>query len=101
MNPSLPKLFAILPLGVYTSMNSKAALVVGLVVALSAASSSALNEALAVNTKFGRVEGLWLETAMGREIAGFVGLPYAKAPIGDLRFEVNITLCHCMPHIAV
>ena len=41
-----------------------------------------------VNTNFGPVRGVWLKTARGAEVAGFLGLPYAEPPVGNLRFEV-------------
>lgn len=40
------------------------------------------------NTTFGPVRGVWLKTELGAEIAGFLGLPYAEPPVGELRFEV-------------
>lgn len=36
----------------------------------------------------GIIEGHILKTIKGREIAAFEGVPYAKPPIGNLRFEV-------------
>jgi hypothetical protein len=41
-----------------------------------------------VNTNFGLVRGTWFWTAKALEVAGFLGIPYAEPPIGDLRFEV-------------
>ncbi|KAJ8687651.1 hypothetical protein QAD02_023445 [Eretmocerus hayati] len=40
-----------------------------------------------LETKFGRIRGLWLKTTRGAKIAGFRGLPYAEPPLGELRFE--------------
>lgn len=40
------------------------------------------------NTTFGPVRGVWLKTELGVEVAGFLGIPYAEPPVGDLRFEV-------------
>lgn len=45
-----------------------------------------------VNTKYGRVRGVWLKTARDADIVGFLGLPYAQPPVDDLRFEVKYSL---------
>lgn len=42
-----------------------------------------------VKIKDGTLEGHVLKTINGREIAAFEGVPYAKPPIGSLRFEVR------------
>ncbi|XP_058801480.1 esterase E4-like isoform X1 [Phymastichus coffea] len=39
-----------------------------------------------VNMTFGQVSGIWLKTR-DADVAGFLGLPYAQPPVGDLRFE--------------
>lgn len=41
-----------------------------------------------VTTKYGIVEGKWGVSYDGRKYAIFEGLPYAKPPVGNLRFEV-------------
>ncbi|KAL7299138.1 hypothetical protein TKK_0007738 [Trichogramma kaykai] len=71
-------------------MNSRieSLIVLGLLVLVSRVLVSlAVKEPPEVNTNFGRVKGLWLSTVRHREIAGFIGLPYAEPPVGDLRFE--------------
>jgi len=41
-----------------------------------------------VETKLGKVEGVWQTSAKGLKYAAFMGIPYAKPPVGDLRLEV-------------
>lgn len=42
-----------------------------------------------VNTENGRVRGYMSETLLERKkTVSFTGIPYAKAPVGNLRFEV-------------
>lgn len=57
---------------------------------LSAASVCVLGAELApeASTSFGPVQGVWLRTARGLDVAGFLGLPYAEPPVGELRFQV-------------
>nr|WCC58182.1 carboxylesterase [Pharsalia antennata] len=40
-----------------------------------------------IDTPLGRVRGYWKLSLDGRKHAAFEGIPYAKPPIGDLRFE--------------
>jgi carboxylesterase type B len=40
-----------------------------------------------VNTIYGKIEGLALQTTFGFKADVFLGIPYAKPPIGELRFE--------------
>lgn len=43
----------------------------------------------------GVVEGFELITVNGRKISAFEGIPYAKPPINELRFEVcNVKVAH-------
>ncbi|CAH2002361.1 unnamed protein product [Acanthoscelides obtectus] len=46
-----------------------------------------VNDHPQVETKLGKVEGTWRTSFNGRKYAAFEGIPYAKPPIGDLRFE--------------
>lgn len=43
-----------------------------------------------MTTKYGQIEGKWALSFDGRRYAMFEGIPYAKPPVGELRFEVNI-----------
>lgn len=42
-----------------------------------------------VTTKLGKVRGAYKTSHFGRTFAAFEGVPYAKPPIGNLRFEVS------------
>ena len=44
-----------------------------------------------VELKQGRLKGHRLTTRKGREIFAFQGIPYAKPPVGNLRFKVRYT----------
>jgi hypothetical protein len=48
-----------------------------------------------VNTTLGKVEGVWHTSEKGVKYAAFMGIPYAKPPIGKLRFEVKLDLFFC------
>lgn len=37
----------------------------------------------------GQVRGSFLTSVNGRRLLAFRGIPYAKPPVGNLRFEVN------------
>lgn len=54
--------------------------------------SSTGNTPPTVTTNYGKVEGLWKLSYEGRQYAVFEGIPYAKPPVGDLRFEVCTSL---------
>jgi hypothetical protein len=42
-----------------------------------------------VNTSLGRLQGLTSFSRDGREYFDFRGIPYARPPVGELRFEVR------------
>ena len=42
-----------------------------------------------VMTEFGPVEGLSIPLHTGDVIDTFLGIPFARAPVGELRFEVS------------
>ncbi|XP_066251364.1 venom carboxylesterase-6-like [Euwallacea similis] len=42
---------------------------------------------LVVNCEDGKIRGKYLKTRQGREISAFLGIPFAKPPVGDLRFK--------------
>ena len=41
-----------------------------------------------VDTKYGPVEGISVPIHTGQIIDSFMGVPYARPPVGDLRFMV-------------
>lgn len=43
-----------------------------------------------VKTKYGVIEGFSVDTTLGIQADVFLGIPYAKPPIGNLRFEVSV-----------
>ncbi|XP_012276174.1 acetylcholinesterase [Orussus abietinus] len=40
-----------------------------------------------IDTSLGKLRGSWLRSSQGKLYAAFKGVPYAKSPIADLRFE--------------
>ena len=42
-----------------------------------------------VETRYGKIRGKWLWSRRNLPIGSFIGIPYAKPPVGDLRFEVT------------
>uniref|UniRef100_A0AC34GG74 Carboxylesterase type B domain-containing protein n=1 Tax=Panagrolaimus sp. ES5 TaxID=591445 RepID=A0AC34GG74_9BILA len=42
-----------------------------------------------VTTEYGTIEGINYETLTGFQTEMFLGIPYAKPPINELRFEVR------------
>lgn len=47
-------------------------------------------DSLEVETRQGVLKGKQWKTCKGRIFVGFTGIPFAKPPIGDLRFKVSI-----------
>jgi len=47
--------------------------------------------------KQGTLKGHRLTTRKGREIFAFQGIPYARPPIGELRFQVRPDILHTFP----
>lgn len=43
----------------------------------------------------GRLRGKWSTTRSGRPIAAFEGVPFAKPPVGALRFQVGVSSVSC------
>lgn len=43
-------------------------------------------------TKYGAIKGTHLKSRDGRPYYSYTGIPYAKPPIGELRFKVRIIL---------
>ena len=50
------------------------------------------SEDVIVRTKFGDISGFTHNTEDGFEASAFLGVPYAKPPLGDYRFEVHFYL---------
>ncbi|EDS31427.1 serine esterase [Culex quinquefasciatus] len=46
-------------------------------------------ESLTVQTKYGPVRGKRSVSLLGQEYVSFQGIPYARAPEGELRFKVR------------
>lgn len=44
---------------------------------------------LVVKTAKGAIRGLMLKSRDGRDFYSFTGIPYAKPPVDELRFQVN------------
>jgi carboxylesterase type B len=47
------------------------------------------NEFFTANTEFGRVKGKRTTSSLDSEYISFLGIPYAKPPVGELRFKVS------------
>ncbi|KAF4517161.1 hypothetical protein B566_EDAN006460 [Ephemera danica] len=63
-------------------------LLIGTVLLLVFASTTlAVEERPLITTKLGSVRGAWQTSAGGRRYAAFMAVPYAKPPVGALRFE--------------
>lgn len=60
--------------------------------ALSLASADFLGNWPITNCSFGLIRGKWSRSAGSVLIANYLGIPYAVAPIGQLRFEVRIRI---------
>ena len=41
-----------------------------------------------IQTKFGLLQGKWMKSSKQGFIDAYLGIPYAKPPINDLRFKV-------------
>lgn len=50
-------------------------------------------EVATVETKSGSVKGHKIASSFDYSYFNFHGIPYAKPPIGDLRFKVRYTIC--------
>jgi carboxylesterase type B len=47
--------------------------------------------------KHGSLKGHRLTSRKGRDIFAFQGIPYAKPPVGELRFKVCSQVVHVLP----
>lgn len=65
---------------------------IAVLVALSVVSYSSANSDRKVAIGQGILNGKEVETRSGRKVFGFLGIPYAAPPVGDLRFKVR----HCV-----
>ena len=48
-----------------------------------------------VNTKYGLVEGISVPIHTGQIIDSYMAVPYARPPVGDLRFRVSLIKLNC------
>lgn len=53
--------------------------------------SGLFHEEPKVLTSLGPISGIYEKSRLGRKYAAFLGVPYAKSPIGRRRFEVRIS----------
>lgn len=58
-------------------------------VAYIAVSVRGKNDLPVVETSQGSLQGKYMITKQGREFSAFLGIPYAKPPVGQLRFAVS------------
>jgi len=49
-----------------------------------------------VETSYGKLTGISGHSRNGREYFGYLGIPYAQPPVGQLRYEVSIVV-GCLP----
>lgn len=43
-----------------------------------------------LETKLGKLQGIVTQSRNGQDVHEYLGIPFAKAPVGDLRFEVRV-----------
>ena len=48
------------------------------------------SKSLIVTTTSGQIQGLWEKSNEGNDFRAFRGIPYAEAPVGDLRFRLPV-----------
>ena len=53
---------------------------------------STYSQSVVIQTTNGQIRGAEKTTRLGRKHYAFLGIPYAKPPVGDLRFEVQHTI---------
>lgn len=56
---------------------------------LSLIAIGAKSEPDAIQTKFGLLQGKWIKSSRNFFIDAYLGIPYAKPPVDDLRFKVK------------
>lgn len=52
-----------------------------------------------VTTKFGDIRGVWSRSSRGRLVTHYLGIPYARPPLGHLRFRVRCLLYHAFARL--
>ena len=45
-----------------------------------------------VDIKYGRVQGHVVTLGTGQHVVSYLGIPYGKAPVGNLRFRVSVVM---------
>lgn len=66
------------------------AVLVVMMVALVAAVCGSSEERLVVETEDGSISGVREYSTKGRAYYSFLSIPYAKPPVGELRFQVSM-----------
>ena len=54
-----------------------------------------MTDAPVVSVEEGQLQGKVVSSPTGKAFYSFQGIPYAKPPLGSLRFKVRITLIIC------
>ena len=54
------------------------------------ASGPVHTHAVTVETKYGPVEGLTIPLHTGNSVNSFLAIPFAKPPVGELRWRVSV-----------
>jgi carboxylesterase type B len=52
-----------------------------------------MSDSVIVSTEYGAVRGIEKISALNERYFGFLGIPFAKSPVGELRFKVCVKSC--------
>lgn len=64
-----------------------------LVTVLQLLAAESQEEDIIVTVQQGRLKGLRFESVRGQELLAFLGIPYARPPVAELRFKVGFGYC--------